>query len=333
MKKSARFFLLMAASSLAAMAIDRPETPAPAPAQAAPAPLPSVAAPNTQALPQQSAKAEPKLNQVWMGIVPATVPEALVAQLELSGNPGLLVNAVGPNSPARKAGIKTYDILLQINGTPLRSAQDIAKSIASSKPGDSVDVELIRGAKKQTVKVPLDRRPDNMPRVDGIMSDDSDQKLAGQLRNRLLPLVKSRKIQSAGQDITQKMQKLQNKFSNDLDGEMQKLQEKMETLMQQGIPQMDSHVSRLQALFNELENEEDAPPPLPSFTTSSSSAQISMSDGQGTLQISKIDGNTTVSVKDADGKILYNGPYNTDEQKAAVPQDVRARLDSVLMSQ
>lgn len=338
MKKSAPLFLVIAASVLAASAIDRPaaSTPAPAP-QPAPS-IPQIA--NTKpALPQKQ-NISPGL--VWMGIIPMAVPPALVAQLELNGNAGVLVRSVGPNSPARKAGLKTYDVLLQINETPIRSAQDIAKAIADGKPGDSANVELIRGAKKQTIKVSLEKRPDNMPQIDGIMSGDEqandpkDEALANQLKTRIVPLLKSQKL-GGNADLNRKLQDLQKKLSNgtsSLEEEMNNMDEHMKQFMQpllkKGIPKIRSHMSQFQDLLDAVENDVDAPPSLPSFTNSSSSMMMNISDGKGTVTVNKVNGNTNVSVTDNNGTVLYQGPYNTDEEKKAVPADVQSRLNEVI---
>lgn len=48
----------------------------------------------------------PSSKPARLGIVPGTVPQALVAQLELSGFPGVLVTKVMPDSPAAKAGLQ-----------------------------------------------------------------------------------------------------------------------------------------------------------------------------------------------------------------------------------
>lgn len=339
MKKSAPLFLVIAASVLAASAIDRPAASTPAPA---PKPVPSIPqTANTKPSLPQKQNISPE--QVWMGIVPMAVPPALVAQLELNGNAGILIRSVGPNSPARKAGLKMYDVLLQINETPIRNAQDIAKAIADSKPGDSANVELIRGAKKQTVKVPLEKRPDNMPKIDGIMSadeqanDPNDEALASQLKTRIIPLLKSQKLGSNNADLNRKLQDLQKKLSHgssSFEDEMSNMDEHMQRFMQpllkKGIPQIRSHMSQLQELLNAVEDDMDTPPSLPSFTNSSSSMMMNISDGKGTVTVNKVNGSTNVSVTDNNGTVLYQGPYNTDKEKEAVPANVRARLDEVI---
>lgn len=332
----------MAASTLAVSAIDRPDaqTAPPAPVPGAPAHT-HPAAPTIPATPLQ--KSSP-LGEVWMGIVPTPVPEALVVQLELDGNPGILVRAVGPNSPAKKAGILPYDILLQVNGKPIRVSEDIIKSISANKPGDSVDVDIIRGSKRQTLKVPLEKRPENLAKADGIMSEGnanepnpSDKKsnanLASRLKTKILPLAKSRHMDKLTPDLARKLQELQDKlidetasFNEDLDNMDDQVKQLVMPLLKQGVPKVRSHLSQLQDILDQVENN----PGVRTLTQSSSNAVINIRDNEGSIHLNKTNDNTTVSVKDSTGKVLYEGPYSTDEDKSKVPTEVRQRLDKVI---
>ena len=56
----------------------------------------------------------PSSKPARLGIVPGTVPQALVAQLELSGFPGVLVTKVMPDSPAAKAGLQENDVMVKL---------------------------------------------------------------------------------------------------------------------------------------------------------------------------------------------------------------------------
>ena len=68
----------------------------------------------------------------------------------------MLINSVDRNSPAAKAGVKTQDILLEINGKPInvRFPEEIAaarKMIADSADRAEVTLKLKRG--KETLDV------------------------------------------------------------------------------------------------------------------------------------------------------------------------------------
>ena len=71
-------------------------------------------------------------------------------------NKGVLINSVDRNSPASKAGIKTQDILLQINDTPtnVRFPEEIAavrKTIADLPIGSDVKLLVKRGKETLTL--------------------------------------------------------------------------------------------------------------------------------------------------------------------------------------
>jgi serine protease Do len=71
-------------------------------------------------------------------------------------NKGVLINNVDRNSPAMKAGVKTQDILLEINGEPVnvRFPEEVAparQKIASLPIGTEVELTLRRG--KETLKL------------------------------------------------------------------------------------------------------------------------------------------------------------------------------------
>lgn len=58
---------------------------------------------------------------------------------------GVLVNVVGPGTPAAIAGIQVGDIVTQIDQTPISKRSDIDAALSASKPGDSVSIEVLRG--------------------------------------------------------------------------------------------------------------------------------------------------------------------------------------------
>lgn len=79
----------------------------------------------------------------WIGVVPSDItPEAI----EQSGLPdgSVLVRLVYRNSPADQQGIRQGDVITQVNGKPLRGAQDLLASVATLKPGQPVRLRLWR---------------------------------------------------------------------------------------------------------------------------------------------------------------------------------------------
>lgn len=56
-------------------------------------------------------------------------------------------------------------------------------------------------------------------------------------------------------------------------------------------------------------------------------ASITINDGQTTLKITRKDGVKMLEATDKDGNELFNGPIDTDEQREALPDDVREKLE------
>jgi S1-C subfamily serine protease len=73
--------------------------------------------------------------------------------LDLPKNQGLVLEEIGPNSAAAKAGLKSHDILLELNGKPVSSKiEEFARQLADVKPATPVDAVVMRKGKKETVK-------------------------------------------------------------------------------------------------------------------------------------------------------------------------------------
>lgn len=66
---------------------------------------------------------------------------------------GVFVGTVEPNGPAEKAGIKVEDIIVSIEGKPVKNGQDLIDTISATPVGSSTKIGLLRNGKKETVSV------------------------------------------------------------------------------------------------------------------------------------------------------------------------------------
>jgi hypothetical protein len=60
-----------------------------------------------------------------------------------------------------------------------------------------------------------------------------------------------------------------------------------------------------------------------------SGATFRMKDPQGSIEIKTNDGSKEVIIRDSNDKITWNGPWDTEQDKAAAPEDVRKRVESL----
>lgn len=98
----------------------------------------------------------PSSKPARLGIVPGTVPQALVAQLELSGFPGVLVTKVMPDSPAAKAGLQENDVMVKLGDVSLSGPQSVTEALSEKVPGDRITAVFYRKGKRETVEITLD---------------------------------------------------------------------------------------------------------------------------------------------------------------------------------
>ena len=73
---------------------------------------------------------------------------------------GVRLSAVRAESPAEKAGLKPGDVIVEFAGKPVKDLQTYSTALYAQKPGDVVDIVIVRGAERMTVKVTLGRRGD-----------------------------------------------------------------------------------------------------------------------------------------------------------------------------
>lgn len=72
---------------------------------------------------------------------------------------GVKFAEVRENSPAAKAGLKAGDVMVSFDGKPIRTLYDFTYALREKKPGDEVEVKVMRGTEAITVKVALTTRP------------------------------------------------------------------------------------------------------------------------------------------------------------------------------
>jgi serine protease Do len=72
---------------------------------------------------------------------------------------GAVVMRVLDDSAAAKAGLKADDIIVEVQGEPVATANDLMNRVAMYKPGSQIEVVVLREGKRRTVAITLDKRP------------------------------------------------------------------------------------------------------------------------------------------------------------------------------
>jgi serine protease DegS len=94
----------------------------------------------------------------WIGIVTADIDDSRAQQLGLAHG-GVVVANLYVNSPGYTAGVRQGDIVLQVDGKPVRNAQDTLAQIAAKMPGSRLRLQLLRGSATQEFTVQVTEKP------------------------------------------------------------------------------------------------------------------------------------------------------------------------------
>jgi Do/DeqQ family serine protease len=90
-----------------------------------------------------------------LGVTVQGVTSDLASSLGLKDVRGALVSDVRKGSPAEKAGVDRGDVITSLDGRPVADANELRNRVASTKPGASVSLGLVRDGRERTVGVEL----------------------------------------------------------------------------------------------------------------------------------------------------------------------------------
>lgn len=91
-----------------------------------------------------------------IGVMIGEVQKEVADALGLKDTKGALVSNVEPNSPAEKAGVKSGDVVMSFDGKPVNKWNDLPRLVGLTKPGTTVDIEVWRRGKAQTLSITLE---------------------------------------------------------------------------------------------------------------------------------------------------------------------------------
>jgi Do/DeqQ family serine protease len=97
-----------------------------------------------------------KVRRGLLGVTVQPVTPAIARSLRVDNARGALVNGITPEGPADKAGVRRGDVILAIDGTPVKDSNSLRNAVSQKLPGTHVKLTLRRDAKEQTVDVRLD---------------------------------------------------------------------------------------------------------------------------------------------------------------------------------
>jgi serine protease Do len=102
----------------------------------------------------------------YLGVAIQPVDATLGKAFGMEGVKGALVAEVVPGGAADRAGVKSGDVIVGVDGTAVPSSEELPRIVARHAPGSRAKVDILRGGQRQTIDVGLDELKDEAARAD-----------------------------------------------------------------------------------------------------------------------------------------------------------------------
>jgi serine protease Do len=100
-----------------------------------------------------------KVNRGRIGVAIQGVNKDLAESFGLDKPRGALVSNVEPGSPADKAGLKSGDVVLAVDGKPVDQSVDLSRMVGETKPGTALTLQVWRKRATQDLRVTVGETP------------------------------------------------------------------------------------------------------------------------------------------------------------------------------
>jgi len=100
-----------------------------------------------------------KVTRGWLGVQIQPWEPGLAQKFGLKEERGVLVGRVMEGEPAEKAGVQKGDVILEVEGHPVKDTRDLLNTVARLQPGQKAKLLILRDGKERTLYVTIGERP------------------------------------------------------------------------------------------------------------------------------------------------------------------------------
>lgn len=227
----------------------------------------------------------------FLGVQTAPVNRTLAAQLGLPRGTGLVVTDIVEDSPAASS-LQEHDILTKLDDQILIGQQQLSVLIRNRKQGDEVTLTVFRAGKETKVKVKLgEREVPKLAEFDAAEAHGFSFSFDGPQIARLqqLPGIEPGQVN----DVIRMIGRNQGNWVGTPGVQILRRGDREATILD--LPQ----------------------------------GNIVYSDDEGSVEVKAEDGKRQLTVKDASGKVLFEGPVNSKEDREKLPKEVQERVGKI----
>ena len=99
------------------------------------------------------------VNRGFLGISPLNLTPVIANQIGVPVNEGIVIARVAEGSRASTAGLRGGDVIVAMNGRPIRNTGDLSKFLIDNPPGRRISVSLYRGGAQLETEATLSDMP------------------------------------------------------------------------------------------------------------------------------------------------------------------------------
>jgi serine protease Do len=104
-----------------------------------------------------------------IGVHAQTITPMMAEALGLTYDAGVILADVPPDSPAARAGLRSGDVVLRLDGKPMENGRQFRINIYTRGAGEQVALDVRRGDQTLTVRVPVGERDTDTVRLEELI--------------------------------------------------------------------------------------------------------------------------------------------------------------------
>ena len=112
----------------------------------------------------------------YLGFIPRQLSAELAQDLGLAVRDGVMVKQVIEGSPAFEAGLRSFDVILSLNGERVERVNRLLQRIARLKPGEEVTLRVARGAREVDLQLTTAERPTGALEKEALVPDAGNER-------------------------------------------------------------------------------------------------------------------------------------------------------------
>jgi serine protease Do len=109
----------------------------------------------------------------WIGVQIQPVTSDIADSLGMKKAEGALVAEPQANGPAAKAGIESGDVIVAVNGEPVKDAKELARTIGGLAPGNAVKLNVLHKGQDKVINLTLGQLPNTVEAKADLDKDSS----------------------------------------------------------------------------------------------------------------------------------------------------------------